>query len=152
MPRPVVPIASARALVARLVERDVPLADHVRAAGDAHPGRVAQRPALGDLVDLLGEHARIHDDTGADQVDGVRLQDSGRHQMEDGRLAVDDQRMTGVVAALEANDQLGIECEPIDDLALPFVAPLGAHGYDCGHSVSSRGPGRTTRPGPPASR
>jgi len=38
---------------------------------------------------------------------------------------VDDQRVTGVVAALEADDALRLLGQPVDDLALAFVAPLG---------------------------
>jgi len=45
--------------------------------------------------------------------------------VQDGLLAIDDQRMAGVMAALETyygTDFLG---EQIDDLALAFIAPLG---------------------------
>jgi hypothetical protein len=44
-------------------------------------------------------------------------------------LAVDDERMAGIVAALEAHDDVGALRQPVDDLALALVAPLGAdHG------------------------
>ena len=41
-------------------------------------------------------------------------------------LAVDHQGMAGIVAALEAHHDLGPLGQPVDDLALAFVAPLGA--------------------------
>ena len=41
--------------------------------------------------------------------------------------------MARVVPALEARDDVGALREPIDDLALPLVAPLGAHDDDVGH-------------------
>src|SRR4030095_2499749 len=40
--------------------------------------------------------------------------------------AVDDQRVAGVVAALEAHDALRALRQPVDQLALAFVAPLGS--------------------------
>ena len=41
-------------------------------------------------------------------------------------LAVDDQRVSGVVAALKTHHDVGRNRQPIDDLALALVAPLGA--------------------------
>ena len=44
-------------------------------------------------------------------------------------LAVAHDRVAGVVAALEADDDVGPLGEQVGDLALAFVAPLGAD-YD----------------------
>ena len=52
------------------------------------------------------------------------------------RRAVDDQRMAGVVAALKAHDDIGLLGEPVDDLALAFVTPLGADDDHIGHEAS----------------
>src|ERR1700720_1084463 len=41
--------------------------------------------------------------------------------------------MAGIVAALEAHDDVSLLRQPVDDLALPFVAPLGADDDDIGH-------------------
>jgi hypothetical protein len=125
MPRPVVPSRPRRAL-ARLVERDVPVEDHVRAAGDAHPRGVAQHALPLDLVELVEQHARIHHHAGPDQVHRARLEDPRRHQVQDGLLAVHDQGVPGVVAAVEAHHQIGRERKPVDDLALALVPPLRA--------------------------
>ena len=65
----------------------------------------------------------------ADQAQRVGAQDAGRNQVQDGLLAVDDQRVAGVVAALEAHDGADFLGEQIDDLALAFIAPLGPE-YD----------------------
>ena len=43
--------------------------------------------------------------------------------------AVDDQGVAGIVAALKAHDDIGALRQPVDDLALAFVAPLGADDY-----------------------
>jgi Asp-tRNA(Asn)/Glu-tRNA(Gln) amidotransferase A subunit family amidase len=48
-------------------------------------------------------------------------------------LAVDHQRMAGVVPALKATDHVGPLAEPIDDLALALVAPLRADDHDICH-------------------
>src|SRR5581483_1929802 len=42
--------------------------------------------------------------------------------------------MAGIVAALEAHDDVGLLRQPVDDLALPFVAPLGADDDNIGHA------------------
>src|ERR1700704_5632159 len=41
--------------------------------------------------------------------------------------------MAGIVAALEAHDDIGLLRQPVDDLALPLVAPLGADDDNIGH-------------------
>ena len=41
--------------------------------------------------------------------------------------------MAGIVAALEADDHVGAARQPVDDLALAFVAPLGADDGHIGH-------------------
>ena len=42
-------------------------------------------------------------------------------------LAVDDQCVARVMAALKTRDDIGPFAEPIDDLAFSLVTPLGAH-------------------------
>ena len=51
-------------------------------------------------------------------------------------LAANDERVAGIVAALKAGDHVGPFTEPVDDLALAFVAPLGADNHHVGHSHS----------------
>ena len=58
------------------------------------------------------------------------MERAGRDQVEDGLLAVDHQRVAGVVAALEANDDIGVVGKQIDDLALALVTPLGTDDCD----------------------
>jgi hypothetical protein len=53
--------------------------------------------------------------------------------MENGFSAVDDQRVTRVVAALKAHDDVRVASEEIDDFAFPFVSPLGADDRYVGH-------------------
>ena len=54
--------------------------------------------------------------------------------------AVDHQRVAGIMAALEADDDVGLLGQPIDDLAFALVAPLGAdHDNICHEELSPRG-------------
>ena len=54
------------------------------------------------------------------------VQDAGRDQRQHRLDAVDDERVAGVVPALEARDRADPLGEQVDDLAFAFVAPLGA--------------------------
>ncbi len=74
--------------------------------------------------------AGLRHDAVADQAQRVVAQDAGRDQVQDGLLAADHQRVAGVVAALEAHDGADVGGQQVDDLALAFVAPLGAQHYD----------------------
>ena len=60
-------------------------------------------------------------------------QHARRHQVRDELLAVDHQRVAGVGAAAVAHDDVGALGEQVDDLALAFIAPLGADDDDDGH-------------------
>ena len=95
--------------------------------GRAHAQPLEHRHAL------IDEHLRLFEqrlerehDAVADQTLHVCVQDAGRDERENGFLAADDQRMPGVVAALEARDRVRLIGEQIDDFALALVAPLQA--------------------------
>ena len=71
----------------------------------------------------------------------------GRQQRQLVSGLADDERMTGIVAALEAHHDIGAMAEPVDDLAFAFVAPLGADHHDCGHlDTNPHLPGETHAP------
>ena len=48
----------------------------------------------------------------------------------------DDQGVAGVMAALEAHDDIGALRQPVDDLAFAFITPLGADDGNIGHCLS----------------
>ena len=48
-------------------------------------------------------------------------------------LVADDDRVAGVRTALVAADEIGVLREEVDDLSLPFVAPLRADDDGRGH-------------------
>ena len=72
------------------------------------------------------------------------------------RLAVDDDRVPGVRAALVAADEVGVLGEQVDDLALALVAPLRADDHGRGHvpqcRTRARRAGGEVAPTPPRGR
>ena len=96
----------------------------VRADGDALPLQ---------FRDFVEESLGVEHDAVADHRKLRGAQHAGRQQRQLVGLAIDDERMAGIVAALEAHDDVGLLRQPVDDLALPFVTPLGADDDNIGH-------------------
>jgi hypothetical protein len=116
--------------------------------------RVGREPQVGDAdagpfepVDLAEQHPRVDDDPVADHARLVAVEDPRRDQVELELLTVADDRVAGVVAALEADDRGSPLGEQIRDLALALVAPLGAHYDHARHCVDSDVCGRRLRCG-----
>ena len=86
-----------------------------------------------DLLDLVDEMIGVEHHAVADHRQLARPDDARRQQGELEHLAVDHQRMAGVMTALEADDDVGADRQPVDDLTFAFVAPLGADHHDIGH-------------------
>ena len=99
-------------------------------------------PPPPQLVDLRAQHHRVHHHAVADRAELAGVEDPGRDQVELEGLAVADDRVAGVVAALEADHEVGLLGEQVDDLPLPLVAPLGADDYHSWHGESECRPGR----------
>ena len=98
--------------------------------------RVIETPCSARRADLAGERMRIEHDAVADDRELVRPHDAGGQQRQLVDLAADDEGMAGIVPALEAHDDVGLLGQPVDDLALAFVAPLGAHDDHVRHRSS----------------
>ena len=62
------------------------------------------------------------------------MEDAGRDQMEDEALLAHLDGVAGVVAAVVAGHDLDLLREQVHDLALAFVAPLGADHHDVWHA------------------
>ena len=101
--------------------------------GDAQIFRADGDALALQLGDLVEERLRIDHHAVADHRQFRRPQHARRQQRQLVGLAVDDQGMAGIVAALEAHDDVGLLRQPVDDLALPLVAPLGADDDNIGH-------------------
>ena len=94
-------------------------------------------PRLVSPSTSLAQDARVDDDAVADHAELAGVEDSRRDQVELERLAVADDRVPGVVAALEADHGVGALGEEVDDLALSLIAPLGADYHESWHDVRS---------------
>ena len=100
--------------------------------GDLEVGRRHFDALRAQLLDLLDEMIGIEDDAIADDRQLSGPNNAGRKQRELISLAVDHERMAGVMAALEPHHDVGADRQPIDDLAFSFVAPLGADNDNIG--------------------
>ncbi len=129
----------ARGSLAQRVELAVQRQDQRRVLGDAEIVAADLHPERLDLGDLLGKRPGVDHDAVADHRELALAHHAGGQQRELVGGAVDHQRMAGIMAALEAHHDIGALGQPIDDLALALVAPLGADDHDIGHVKSSTG-------------
>ena len=101
---------------------------------------VTVTPLRLEPFDLLDQRIRIEHHAVADDRQLPRPHDARRQQRELVGVAIDHQRVAGIMAALEADDDVGLLGQPIDDLALALVAPLGAdHDNICHEEPSPEG-------------
>ena len=101
-----------------------------------------------DALHLVDERPWIEDDAVADDRELARTHHARRKQAQLVGDAIDDERMAGVMAALEANDDIRPLRQPVDDLALAFVAPLRSDDDHIRHFVRPPLETRTVRPHP----
>lgn len=103
----------------------------MRVGGDAQARAVDA--ARGDVLELLEEHVQIDDDAVADDGGDAFGEDSGGQEVQRVLVAVDHDGVSGVVASVELDDEVGVLAELVSGLAFAFVAPLGAEHDDGGH-------------------
>ena len=123
-------VVAARTLV-RLVHEAVVRGDDVRVGGDAQARAVDA--ARRDRLELLEEHVQVDDDAVADDGSDAFGEDSGGQEVQRVLFAVDHDGVSGVVASVELDDEVGVLAELVSGLAFAFVAPLGAEHDDGGH-------------------
>ncbi|MNS53297.1 hypothetical protein D3C72_860480 [compost metagenome] len=121
-------LALALARFARLVDGHVIRQDQRADFGNLQARTHVQTGGL-KLFDFLEQGFRGQHDAIADEAGDTGMHDARRDQAKNRLLAVDPQRMAGVVTALKANHALDGFRQPIDDLAFALVTPLGAD-YD----------------------
>src|SRR5438067_1606364 len=101
----------------------------------ASPGRLRRAPSCPReaLRRRVRRYRPRRDEAAGAQDRGLARQDSRRDLADLVRLAARDDRVTGVRAALIAAHDVRLLGEQVDDLALPFVAPLRTDDYGRGH-------------------
>src|SRR5690606_21391117 len=87
---------------------------------------------FGDTVDLGHEGPGVDHHAIADHRE-LAAHHAGGQQRQLVDLLADDQRVAGIVPALEARDDVGAVRQPVDQLALALIAPLGTHHGYIGH-------------------
>ncbi len=124
-------------------------------------GIVSEHERLRRDFDALGLNALyffqhvpwIDHDAIADHRELAAAHEAGGQQGQLEHLAVNDQRVASIVPALKADDHIGAAGQPVDDLALAFVAPLGPDNHYSGHdSCSCKVRGDMGRIWPPIAR
>ena len=100
--------------------------DDVGAVGDHEVFRGDGYALRTKAFDFFDEAGGVEYDAVADDAELARPQDARGDEMEDVFLAVGDDGVPGIVAALAACDHIGGFGKEVDDFAFAFVAPLGA--------------------------
>ena len=92
------------------------------------------------LVDLGEQRLGIEHDAVADRAAHARVQDAARNLVEHRRAVADVHGMAGVGAALVAHHPVGALRHHVNELALPFIAPLRTDDDDrAGLGIEHRG-------------
>ena len=127
------PRASSRSTVELAVQRQ----DQRGVLGEQQVLRRDRHALLAQRLDLRQQRPGIDHHAVADDRQLARPHHArGQQAQLVGRVA-DDQRVAGIVAALEAHHDVGALGQPVDDLALALVAPLGADHRHIRHACSS---------------
>ena len=137
MPRPVVPILATEFEASR-ARSSSPWMGRIRAVFSAiiSVSGLISTPWARDFLDLAQKVPGVQHHAVADNAQLFRTHHARRQGVQFENLAIDHQRMTGVVAALKPGDHIGALGKPVDDFSLALVAPLGTDHNDVGHQTS----------------
>jgi hypothetical protein len=120
--------------------------DHVRVGGDDEVTLVGEQAALLQRAQLLEQRLGIdHHAVAEDAALAAAAQDARRDEPRHQLLPVDDERVARVGATAEAHHHVGELGVQVDDLALAFVAPLGADNHYVGHAAGKSTPSSAVR-------
>ncbi len=98
--------------------------------------RTSMPAASSEVISSISAPGSI-DDAVADDGLHARAKNAAGDQLQDVLLLADEDGVAGVVAALIARDDVEALGEEVDDLALAFVAPLGAENDDVFHCAQT---------------
>ena len=97
---------------------------------------MTRTPCPSSAIDFGDQRMRVEHDAVADDGKLPRTHDPGGQQPQLEGDSADDQRVAGIMPALEAHHDIGALRQPVDDLAFPLVPPLRADDYDVGHEAA----------------
>ena len=118
-------LVAALAVFARFVERAVIGQNEMRRLADEQASGELDA-ALFEAFDFLDQRDGVDDDAVGDDAFFPGAQNAGGNQVQDEFFLPDLDRVAGVVAALGADDDIGLLGEDVDDFSFSFIAPLGA--------------------------
>src|SRR5260370_22951979 len=105
----------------------------VRVVADFEMAVVGEMARALEVGDFREQRQRIDDQSVTNNADLAGIERAGRDQGQPDFFSADHQRMCSVVAALEADDNVGVGGEHIDYFALALVPPLRADHGHCLH-------------------
>lgn len=142
--------ARAQFYLLQAIDHLVEIEDDVGAVADEN-ALLGVEAMLLESLELLEERGDVDDTAGADEVDALRVDETGGQDVEVVGDTVGDDGVTSVVTALGAAADLGLGAEDVDKLALALITPLrtanngGGHGGDQQRKKSIEGGVLATR-------
>ena len=127
-------LARAAGIFAQTVQIAMERQDQRAGFGDLEILRRDDDTLSRQLRDFIAEVPRIEHDAIADDRKRA-AHDARREQGQLVDIFTDDQRVPGIMTALKADDDVGTFGQPVDDLALALIAPLGTDHGHIGHLV-----------------
>ena len=121
-----------RCILAQAIEVAVEREDQRAGLGDVEVFGGDRYALSGELCHFIAQVPRVENDTIADNRKRPTHNAAGE-QAELIDRAIDDERVSGIMPALKADDNIGARREKIDDLAFALIAPLRADYGDVGH-------------------
>jgi hypothetical protein len=122
-----------RRVLAQRVELAVQRQDQRGVVGNAKIVGIDDDALGGQPVDFADQRMRVDHHAIADDGELARTDDARGQERQLVADTVDDQRVAGIVAALEADHHVGAFRQPVDNLAFSLVTPLRPDDNHVGH-------------------
>ena len=91
--------------------------------------------AFAETFDFADERHWVEHDAIGDHAGFGFAENAGGNEVENIFLTTDDDRVSGIVAALAADDDVSFISEEVDDFSFTFIAPLGADENSVWHKL-----------------